>query len=195
MTSAAYRQASTYDAAKFAVDPANRLLWRMNRRRLDVEAWRDALLASCGNLDRTFGGPSVDLAAKTNFRRTLYGRIDRSDPDDMLRLFDFPDPANHAPNREPTTTALQQLFVLNGPLMLQQAATLAKCLTAESSATAETIVRQTYRQLFARVPSATELRLGRDFLANDATQKSPTFERVQQYAQALLGSNEFLFVD
>ena len=55
------------------------LVWRMNRRRLEVEAWRDAMLAVSGRLDRTLGGPSVDLADADNRRRTLYGRVSRHD--------------------------------------------------------------------------------------------------------------------
>jgi hypothetical protein len=195
MTTAAYRQSSHLDAARFAVDPDNRWLWRMDRRRLDVEAWRDAMLASCGNLDPRIGGAPLILSSADNYRRTLYGKIDRSDPDAMLRLFDFPDPSAHAPRRVPTTTALQQLFVLNGPLMLRQAAALARRLTTEEPADAESIVRRAYRDLLARQPSPQELRLGLDFLAADDRARTPELPVVQQYCQALLGSNEFLFVD
>ncbi|MCE9605239.1 MAG: PSD1 and planctomycete cytochrome C domain-containing protein [Planctomycetia bacterium] len=195
MKSAAYRQASTYDPKKFAADPDNRLLWRMNRQRLDIEAWRDSVLASCGNLDRTLGGPSVALTSLDNHRRTMYGKIDRSDVDDMLRLFDFPDTGSHAPSRIPTTTALQQLFVLNSPFIVSQAATLAKRLAAESPQDAPAIVRRAYRLLFARLPSDNELRLGIDFLTTGDSGKKLSPETVQEYAQALLGSNEFSFVD
>ncbi len=166
----------------------------MNRRRLDIEAWRDALLAVAGNLDLARGGPPVELTAAGNVRRTLYGRIDRSDPDDLLRLFDFPDPSAHAPNRAPTTTALQQLFVMNGPFMVRQAGELAKQLTAGDPATADEIVRRAYRRLFTRPPTANELKLGTEFLAT-GDEKTPSPAVVKQYAQALLGSNEFLFVD
>lgn len=194
MLSNAYRRSSQYDARAAATDPDNRLLWRMNRRRLDIEAWRDALLAVAGNLDLTRGGPPVELTAAGNVRRTLYGRIDRSDPDDLLRLFDFPDPSGHSPNRAPTTTALQQLFVMNGPFMVRQAGELAKQLTAGEPATADAIVRRAYRRLFTRPPTATELKLGTEFLASD-DEKTPSPAAVKQYAQALLGGNEFLFVD
>ena len=64
----------------------------MNRRRLEVEAWRDAMLAVSGNLDPTVGGPSLDLSTPDNRRRTLYGAVSRHDLDPLLRLFDFPDP-------------------------------------------------------------------------------------------------------
>ena len=73
-------------------DPDNTLLWRMNRRRLDVEAWRDAMLAVAGRLDESLGGPSIVLDAADNRRRTAYAAVSRHDLAWMLRLFDFPDP-------------------------------------------------------------------------------------------------------
>jgi hypothetical protein len=165
----------------------------MPRRRLDIEAWRDALLAVGGNLDPRCGGPSRDLNAADNVRRTLYGRIDRSEPDVVLRLFDFPEPSAHSPARVSTTTALQQLFVLNGPLLTRQADELASQLVAEQPATPEQIVRRAYRRVLARAPSENELRLGSAYLASDAPTPAPAV--VRQYVQALLGSNEFMFLD
>ncbi len=200
LTSAVYRQSSAYALRAAAVDPDNRLLWRMNRRRLDIEAWRDALLATSGSLDQRLGGPPSELSAVDNVRRTLYSRIDRSDPDDLLRLFDFPDPSAHAPGRMPTTTPLQQLFVLNGPLMTREAHQLARRLTTDASPVPEEtlpleeIVRRAYRLVFARTPSETELRLGTAFLAT-ADSPAPPEAVVRQYAQALLGTSEFMFVD
>ena len=72
--------------------PRTRLLWRMNRRRLEVEAWRDAMLAVSGRLDPTVGGPSRSLDDPENRRRTFYAAVSRHDLDPLLRLFDFPDP-------------------------------------------------------------------------------------------------------
>jgi hypothetical protein len=194
MLSTAYQQGSTYAAANFRVDPDNRWLWRMSRRRLDIEAWRDSLLAVCGKLDQRIGGPPAVLSADGNYRRTLYAKIDRADLDDLLRLFDFPDPATHSPDREPTTTALQQLFVLNGPLMRQQAKALADLLLAGSAMNDETIVRHAYGRLFARQPSPKELQLGVQFLSAQSA-SARDGQPVQAYAQALLGSSEFMFVD
>src|SRR5581483_9541729 len=56
LLSATYRMSCDHDEHNAAVDPGNRLLWRMNRQRLDVEAWRDALLAATGELDERLGG-------------------------------------------------------------------------------------------------------------------------------------------
>jgi len=197
LLSATYQQASSQDAKRHSIDPDNRWLWRMSRRRLDIEAWRDSLLAASANLDQRLGGPSVPLSTSQNRRRTLYGAIDRADLDDMLRLFDFPDPSTHSPDREPTTTALQQLFVLNSPFMLRQADELSARLLADGTTDNTTIVRQAYRLLLAREASTNEVRLGTAFLRTPilSTPQPGLKERVREYAQALLGSNEFLFVD
>src|SRR5262249_2033792 len=92
MLSATYQLGSGFSAANHAIDPENRLLWRMNRRRLEVEAWRDSMLAVAGNLDRTLGGPSTKLADPTNRPRTLYRAVSRHELDNPQRLFAFPRP-------------------------------------------------------------------------------------------------------
>src|SRR5205823_5849424 len=108
MLSATYQQSSRFDAGAYAVDPEDRLLWRVNRRRLEVEAWRDAQLAVAGRLDATVGGPSADLAGPDNRRRTVYAAVSRHDLDSLLRLFDFPDPNITSGERAVTTVPLQQ---------------------------------------------------------------------------------------
>jgi len=195
MLSATYRQSSAADGAKFAVDPENRWLWRMNRRRLDIEAWRDAMLAVSGQLDRKVGGPSVSLTAVNNGRRTIYGSIDREDPDDMLRLHDFPDAASHSPHREPTTTAIQQLFVLNSPFVQKQATALASRVMTEHPRDVEAQIRRAYLLLFGRSATEKQVQLGRSYLAAEKPEAAPTQQAWQHYAQVLLGTNEFLFVD
>ncbi len=191
--SATYQQASVSsplvpDAAPLAIDPGNRLYWKMNRRRLDVEAWRDAMLAVAGTLDRKLFGPARDLGDPGNQRRTIYGTVKRREIDDLLRLHDFPDPTIHSPNRAPTTTPLQQLFTLNSPLLRQQAVALVKRLHAEGLTDDAARIGRAYRLLFARAPSAGQLRLGLEFLREGAG-------AWEAYAQALLASNEFFFVD
>lgn len=185
LLSSTYRQSS---GAAVPGDGDFRYLSRMPRRRLDVEAWRDAMLFVAGTLDPALGGPAVDLAHATNRRRTLYGIVKRRELSDLLRLHDFPDPITHSPARVPTTTPLQQLFVLNGSLLSQQANALSQRIQKEAGENDER-VRQAYRLLFGRQPSPAELQLGIDFVrqGGDASWR--------QYAQVLLGSNEFLFVD
>ena len=96
----------------------------MNRRRLEIEAWRDALLALSGNLDRTVGGPSVPLGSPDNVAGHFMRSISRHDLDSLLRLFDFPDPNVTSDQRTVTTVPLQQLFVLNREFMIRQAKAL-----------------------------------------------------------------------
>ena len=188
MLSAAYQQASTFDEKKHKLDPDNRWLWRMNRRRLDVEMWRDAMLLATGTLDRARGGAPMELTDAKNRRRTIYATVKRRELSDMLRLFDFPDPTVHAAMRIPTTTPLQQLFTLNSPFMQQQATALVQRVKAEPSDEAR--VRLAYRLLFGLAPTAGQLRLADEFLGTPSSD-----ETWRHYAQVLLGSNEFTFVD
>lgn len=193
--SAAYRQSSRFDAARFAIDPDNRLLWRANRRRLDVESWRDAMLASTGRLDRTLGGADRSLDDAENHRRTLYGTVKRRELHAMLRLNDFPDPTTHNASRDLTTTPLQQLFVLNSPFMQQQSTDLAARVRREFPDNLEGQVRRAYLLLYGRDPTDRQAQLAREFFAPAANDAAALGELWKQYAQVLLGSNESAFVD
>ncbi|MCY2966780.1 MAG: DUF1549 and DUF1553 domain-containing protein, partial [Planctomycetota bacterium] len=194
LLSAAFRQSSRSNAAAHAVDPDNHLLWRMNRRRLDVEAWRDSMLVATDRLRNEMGGPDHSLDDLANFRRTVYGNIKRRELSAVLRLHDFPDPTQHSSHRDVTTTPLQQLFALNSPLLIDTAKGLATRVVREapSDVTAQTLVA--WRILYSRAPSFEELRRVADFLKPD-TPESPLETRWTRLAQALLESNEFAFVD
>jgi hypothetical protein len=192
MLSATYRQASTHSAAAAASDPENRLLWRMHPRRLEIEAWRDAMLAVTGALDNSMAGPSGNLADPADARRTVYGRIEREELNNMLRLYDFPEPAAHSPNRETTTTPLQQLFVLNSPFVQRQSQLLAERITAEHADDAAR-VRAVYAMLYGRAPSDDELSLLQRTVS--AAPGETASIRWTPLIQVLLGANEFMFVD
>jgi hypothetical protein len=180
------------------VDPDNRLLWRQNRRRMDIETWRDAALQACGNLDLTVGGPSMNLNDADHHRRTLYTAISRHDLNATLRLFDFPDPNLTSERRSNTTVPMQQLFLLNSGFIVKQAQVLAQRVSAEA-ANEEQRIDRTYQSLFQRAPTDAERQLGLRFLnAPLPTTVSATEVKLtawEQYAQALLGTNEFTFID
>ncbi|MDF1816796.1 MAG: DUF1549 and DUF1553 domain-containing protein [Verrucomicrobiales bacterium] len=161
-------------------DPENLYYSRMPRRRLDIEAWRDAMLYVSGELDLRTGGAGQDLDDSKNVRRTLYGKIHRRDLNKMLQVHDFPDPAAHHPSREETISPLQMLFALNSPLVHARASALA---TRFPSADRITTIYQT---LFQRNPTATERELGETY----STETDPA-----NYAALLLVSNEFLYID
>src|SRR5205823_1464039 len=138
---------------------------RASRRRLEVEAWRDAMLAVAGELDPTVGGPSADLSTPENRRRTLYGAVSRHDLDGLLRLFDFPDPNITSDRRAVTTVPLQQLFVLNSPFMERRAKALAARLAADPSESDAGRVRRAFLLLYGRPASDREVQAGVEFLS------------------------------
>lgn len=193
--SAAYQQLGRFDASRFAVDPDNRLLWRANRRRLEVESWRDAMLAATGRLNLALGGPDRSLDDVDNNRRTLYGTVKRRELHAMLRLNDFPDPTTHNASRDLTTTPLQQLFVLNSPFMQQQSAALAERIRREVPDDLEGQVRRAYQLLYGREPTDRQKELASEYFGAAANDPAALGEFWKQYAQALLGSNESAFVD
>ncbi len=192
LLSAVYQQQSIDRPECRRIDPENALLWRMNRRRLDFEATRDALLAVSGRLDRRVGGPSVkDLLSASANRRTLYGHLDRLNVPGLYRTFDFPSPDATSPQRAETTVPQQALFLMNS-LFAQDCA---RQLIARSDVgrikDAGGRVGHLHRLLFGRAPGPDECRLAEAFLRWGNTSPASW----ESYAQALLLTNEFLFVD
>ncbi|WP_417849575.1 PSD1 and planctomycete cytochrome C domain-containing protein [Thalassoglobus sp.] len=191
--SATYRQSSRIQENQESVDPSNIWLSRMNRQRLHVESWRDAMLSTTGELDLTMGGPSLDLKDPKNLRRTIYGTIHRRDMSTMLLMHDFPDPTTHNPQRLSTTTALQGLYVLNGPLLLGRSEKLAQRVASEIPDDESKRIQRAYELLYARKPSSKEIEIGLSFL--NQPDEATRADAWTQYAHVLLASNEFLFVD
>ncbi len=192
LLSATYQQASDTRSEASAIDPENRLLWRMNRRRLDFEATRDALLAVADHLDPAVGGPSTkDITAPTSTRRTLYGYLDRLNLPGLYRTFDFPDPNATSPQRSLTTVPPQALFLMNHPLVLALARdTLQRPDVTSEGATAAK-VDGLYRLLYSREPTVEERSLADSYL-KAAGGGEVAWER---YVQALLLTNEFVYID
>ena len=193
MLSATYRLSAENSEQPLAVDPDNRLLWRMSWQRLDAELIRDSILAVAGTLDRTVGGPPLELDAE-NHRRTVYARIRRTKPDGLLTLFDFPNPRLTNEQRVVTNVPLQGLFFLNSEFVRIQARELAKRVDAESDGGDRDRIVLAYRLLYGRAPDEPEIAAGLEFLgaapASDADNA-----RWASYAQALLSSNELLYVN
>jgi mono/diheme cytochrome c family protein len=191
--SATYRQSSS-NAKAAEADPENRLWSRYARRRLDVESWRDAMLSVAGQLDTAMLGPSQDLAANNNRRRTIYGQVSRHELNPLLRLFDFPDPNITSDQRLTTTVPLQQLFVLNSEFMTNLAKEVARTAQANATDDSERII-QLYDRLYSRQPTSTELEIGRRFVTSTEPVPDTQLSRWERYAQALLAANEFLYLD
>jgi hypothetical protein len=190
LLSAAWQQDSAAPKSEQS-DPENRLLARMSRRRLDIEAWRDAMLTASGLLDPKLGGPSESLAAETNHRRTLYGTVNRDELDPMLRINDFPEPSAHSPTRPETSTPLQMLFALNSSFLQQQSDALGARLEHEAAHSVPDRVRYAYSLCYQRSPTARELEIATRFFAG----REEDSKVWSEYAQALLAGNEMLFID
>ncbi len=174
MLSRTYQQSSEENPANFNKDPENRLVWRMNRRRLELEALRDSLLAASGRLDLKPGGPSIDIW-NTPFppRRTVYGFIERQNLPGIFRTFDFASPDATSAQRFRTTVPQQALFLMNSPFVVEQARLLITRpeLIAKRRETHQ--IKYLYRLLYGREPEPEEVALGLRYLQSAAAPSTP----------------------
>jgi hypothetical protein len=154
----------------------------MNPRRLDVESYRDSLLRAAGKLSEEMYGPSQEVDAPENNRRTVYARVSRSRLNTLLKQYDFPDPVQTAGGRDLTTTSLQQLFLMNSSFIEGLADDLAASVAGEPDNTAK--IRSLFRKILSRNPSPKELDLAQSYVAEGS---------ISQYAQILLSTNEKIF--
>jgi hypothetical protein len=208
-----YRLDGAADRKAAEVDPENRLLWRMSRRRLEAETIRDAMLAVSGELDPRTGGPALPFYVKGNMnlgqpeffgdetklehserrRRTIYLPVLRKSqaPDlDILNLFNFPDANQITGARQATTIPTQALYLLNAPFVQEQAAALAERLLAGAGGDGER-VRQLVRRVYGREPRAGEVERLLGFVRRYPAAASA--EAWKRLCHSLLMSNEFLY--
>jgi len=194
MLSNTYQQSSDVSPEIVRVDPENRLLSHQTRRRLEFEALRDSMLHVVGRLDTTPGGKSIDLF-KEPFptRRTVYGFIDRQNLPGTFRIFDFASPDQHSPQRFTTTVPQQALFLMNSPFVIEQARHV--IARADLVKVTDPLQRITLlsKLILGRAPTDEEQSAMRAYV-EQATDLG-SFGGWQQLAQALLVSNEFVFVD
>jgi hypothetical protein len=209
VTSATYRQDSAPRDDALGVDGDNRLLWRMSPRRLDVEAWRDSLLAATGELDLTMGGPPTPEIDRVP-RRTMYASVSRNGDkfasDAFLRLFDFPAPRATSEGRTSSIVPQQSLFLMNSPFMTERAKALVGRLAREAKDDGARI-ELAYRLLYSRSPTADEMKLGREFVAGgnvrataEGASGTASLETAgptpwELYAQVLLSATELMHLE
>ncbi len=176
MLSAAYQQSSDGDPLTAKTDTDNRLFARMNRRRLDFEQMRDAMLYVSGRLDLSLYGQPVDGAEKSR-RRTLYTFLDRQSMPGLMRAFDFPDANQHASQRSNTTVPQQNLFLLNSPFMQDAAHALATRTEVMEAGSPRVQVAHMLSLVTSRVAEPDEVNLAAAFL--NKMQKTPPAPPVQ----------------
>ena len=211
MTSTTYRQASyrdpTDEGRAVAVDPANRLLWRANLRRIEAEIVRDSVLAVSGRLDPTPGGKPVMLTTPTNGlstvkpgptptsvnRRSVYLLARRVYPLRFLELFDSPVVPVNCTKRPQSATVLQSLALLNSQFVVDQAAAMADRVRRQSKDDPVAQIRWAYRLALSREPDGGERDACRRFLAEQSADESGK-DALRDLCQMLLCTNEFLYV-
>jgi mono/diheme cytochrome c family protein len=197
LLSSAYQQSADGDPGSIQLDPENRLAGRANRRRLDFEAMRDAVLAVAGALDLTEGGPAVDIVGDpSNGRRTVYGFIDRQNLPSMFRTFDFASPDTTSPQRYVTSVPQQALFLMNSPFIDVQARRLAARPDVASRKDPGERVETICRLAYGRAPTGEETALALRFLEKQGAGTPEGGPAAwARFAQAILLSNEFQFLD
>ncbi len=153
------------------VDPDNRMLWHMNRRRLEAEAVRDGILAVSGGLDFSTGGSllptrnreyvtgagsSIDKTMFRSSRRAVYLPVVRSSLDDFMQTFDFPDPSVANGRRDQTIIPSQALFMMNSDLVASACRSLAQQAVYKEVNEDPKCIRTVFRRIHARSPTDTE---------------------------------------
>jgi hypothetical protein len=169
MLSAVYQQSSDDNPRLAQLDPENKWVWQMNRRRLDFEALRDTILAIGGKLDLTMGGPSVRLNSEPySTRRSVYGYVDRNNMPNMLLAFDFANPDLTTGKRETTIVPQQALFMMNSPLVVEQARDLVRRDDFKALTRDEDRLALLYRLIYQRKPSEIEQKLAFDYVQSES---------------------------
>lgn len=210
-----YRMSTAFDAGNARIDPTNRLLWRMNRRRLEAEKLRDAILEVAGDLNLKAGGPSVvppltkeEIAgirdqsqwpvwsdpAEYN-RRSVYMYVKRGFRMPMLESFDMPDTSLSCERRETTTVAPQALTLINGEFSLDQAGIFSSSLRKEYGENPASWVEAGWRRALGRPPSAEERQRALQFLASHQSGASQSASGITELCLMLFNMNEFIYLD
>ena len=198
MQSRVYQLGNDFDADCFRRDDQNRLLWRANRRRVDVEVLRDSILFVAGSIDKTPGGLTIrklsqyDLGYKFDtVRRSVYVPAFRNSMLDFFEVFDFANPNLVIGDRNTSTLPTQALFLMNSPMVAQQSKMAArKFLKAEVANQQQRIV-WVYRTLIGREPNEDELEVTKQYLS--------TFDSIEDgwasFCHAMFASLEFRYIE
>lgn len=214
-----YRLSTAHDAQNFEVDPDNRLVWRMNRRRLDAEALRDAMLSASGALDlepargsvvAELGNSNVGrspkdmkmLGAANSSKRSVYLPIVRNILPDLLQNFDFAEPSILVGRRNVTTVPTQALYMMNSGFVKERSREMAeRVLLAEKGR--EEQLAMVYLAALGREPTGDEVEKSNAFLDDvmvsmaeaGMAEGESEVEAWTVMSQAILAGAEFRYLD
>jgi hypothetical protein len=210
VTSSAYRQSSAPDPAKAKIDPQNRLVWRMNRKRLEGETIRDAALTVAGTLNPQIGGRPVRIPIEPEVYDLIFTEYERDglwavNPDKnvqnrrgiylynkrsvrlpLLAAFDQPDAITSCPVRPVSTHALQALSLMNSGFIQEVSAAFAERLEKTCGRNRSCQIDSAWRLALARPPQPREIRLAQEFFRTGGT--------LPDFCLTLFNRNEFLYV-
>jgi cytochrome c553 len=195
-------------------DPENRLLARFERRRLEAEAIRDAMLFVAGTLDRTAGGSRLDNGnfeyvtndqshTRTRYDapcRSIYLPVIRNNVYDFFQAFDFVEPHVPTGKRDSTVVAPQALFMMNNPLVVAQSRRFAESLLAAAD-TDEKRIETAYQRAFGRAPRPDEVSRTIGFLQRyqeglaETDKANRRLAAWQAFCQVLFASSEFITIE
>ena len=211
--------ASIHHAKAAEIDPDNRLMWRMPRRRLSAESIRDAMLAASGELNPARGGPCLGLELTGNIqgaggkvnpatwggkipdniktRRAIYLPLRRERPQgdlEILSVFDCPHPNEITGARPNTTVATQALYLLNAPFVKQQAESLAERLKNDEPTDERARFSRLSLLALGRPATSDEMETAVAFVEECSSELNGNRDvGWTQLCHAVLGSNPFLF--
>ncbi|MCI0683379.1 MAG: DUF1553 domain-containing protein [Gemmataceae bacterium] len=182
------------------IDPENRLLWRQNRRRLDAESLRDAILAVSGKLDRTVFGNNIKKGTTVerdyifdDTRRSIYAPVFRNRLLELFEVFDFPDPNMVMGRRNVSTVPTQALYLMNNPFVMGQARHVAAGLLTREGLNESQRLDLIYRTALGRFPAERERQVAIAYLESaNGTERPAAWERLCQTVFACL---DFRYVD
>jgi hypothetical protein len=190
MLSSAYQQSSADRPDARATDPENKLLWRMNRQRLDFESLRDSILFVSGQLDVTIGGLPFSLTAQPAVpRRTTYAYIQRGHLPGELNAFDFATPESHVPQRFLTTVPQQALYFMNSPFILEESKHLVARHEIRSAPNDRARVDRLYQDIYGRAATSDEIQVALDYIRSEDALQQPAPGSVWQYGLASIDDN------
>ena len=209
MLSDAYQQSAARSHASSEIDPENRLLWRVNRRRMEAESLRDSLLAVSDHLDTTMGGKTMPHKNFTNLnamafsrdpvlydtqRRSVYLPVLRSALYEVFAAFDFASPSTSNGRRGATMVSPQALFMMNSGLVEEASRRFAERVQREAPASDAARIRLAHEIAYSRPPERDEVATWSDFLGRYESVTGNRAAAWQGLCRVLISSNEFLYM-
>ncbi|MFT5523694.1 MAG: mono/diheme cytochrome c family protein [Pirellulaceae bacterium] len=221
VTSATYRQSSSAFDRGAEIDPENLLLWRMNRRRLEAEPLRDALLSMGDNINLQMGGvgvqprirpdllvasqrnkwPSVKTESSEHWRRSVYVYVKRQLQLPLLELFDAPSTTHSCGRRGTSLVPTQALVLLNDEFVRGQARLFADRVETAVGADPQKQAELALWIALSRQPTAERIREGAEFIEQQTKsleagdESDPSLGALQDFCHVLLNLSEFVYID